>query len=83
MVIEIQHWSYMKGFVLWTCPKHQLWRLRRKIPPLSMKISLSRPLMFHAHFLSLQGSLCVVPLSSMRKTTTHHSSFANFLGGWL
>ena len=35
------------------------------------------------HIWSLQSSLCLVMLAATRQTTTHHSSFPNFLGGWL
>jgi hypothetical protein len=36
--------------------------------------------MFHAHFWSLQGSLCLVPCAPTRIATTSYSSFPNFLG---
>jgi hypothetical protein len=39
--------------------------------------------MFHAHFWSLQSSLCLVPRAPTRIPTTSYSSFPNFLGRWL
>ena len=44
------HVPLAKTSMPWTFLKHQLGRLRRRIPPLSMKVSLSRPLTFYAHF---------------------------------
>jgi hypothetical protein len=68
IVIENQHWSYTIGFVLWTCPKHRLWRPRR-ILLTSMETSLLRSLMFHVHFQSLQSSFYLVSLVPMGTTT--------------
>ena len=56
---------------------------KRKDYTYEMKASLSKHLLIHAHFWSLQSSCCLGPRDSTRIASISWSSSPNFLRGWL